>query len=62
MTEKNRANETAIQCKELGCAETVNYRRRTIMAVDRKETKQPTTKVVYLTCANGHTHKYEVTI
>ena len=51
-------------CKEPGCLHTVSYDgRRPVKAgvPGAGESRKPTSKPVYLVCADGHWHSYTVT-
>lgn len=54
-------------CKTQGCGLKVNYQRQArpggLGALSRRDATPPTATplAVYLTCANGHVHRYDVT-
>lgn len=53
----------AYKCKEKGCDESVQYEPKIVLAFitpGAPHQSKKKTKVVYLTCANGHTHSYVV--
>ncbi len=52
------AEPKIIPCKEKDCDKTVTYE-RTVVRGFRTTRRGAQTVVVYLTCPNKHTHKYE---
>jgi hypothetical protein len=56
---------TKTKCKEAGCEEEVEYRRKVVsthfeMRVNARDDNRSPPKRVYLTCPNGHTHVYTI--
>lgn len=61
MREQGSKQEAPFKCREPRCAESVVYRPKIVLGLGRyRRESEPTTKVVYLTCPQGHTHRYEV--
>jgi hypothetical protein len=48
-------------CKENNCTEKVAYKRKILLGIFTRDDAPSADKVVYLTCANGHTHPYTIT-
>ena len=52
-------SQTEFKCKRRNCSENVSYERQIVLGLVTA-VKEETAKTVYLTCAKGHTHPYEV--
>lgn len=59
--DKDNDETQTFQCKSNSCTESVTYERETVLGlVDPANAAGRKSKVVYLTCANGHTYPYTV--
>jgi hypothetical protein len=59
--EQGSTPEAAFECREPGCAESVVYKRKIVLGLGRyRRQNEPRTKIIYLTCSRGHTHRYEL--
>ena len=58
--EEDEVMSQEFSCREPNCSEKVYYERKVLPAGVELGISSQDKKVVYLTCARGHTHPYEV--